>query len=268
MTDTQYRLGKLPARKGAVSFRYKRYIDQTLTPRIPATFGFPESEVSHWGLFANDAYNTGVFAAFAHEEMIRGRRANTPVEFTDSAILRNYVDFGGFDFTAVSDRGVDLAVAAAARRKVGIVDYKNDTHQVAGYAALKPRNVDELVQAAYLFGSVIVGLEISTQAIAQFNAGEVWDVTRRGKVVGTTAVAVVGRRENGNLIAVVWGRVQELTPEFYRKYNDESVVFFTQGQLDGTSAVPGFKSLLLAKDLRKIASSGDEGESGRVDAAA
>lgn len=256
-----FKMGKLPAQKGSISFRYKRYVDKALVPAVPATFGFPESEVSHWGLFANDTYNTGVLAAFAHEEMLRGRRANKPVEFTDYSVVGDYCRAGSFDFTAVSDRGLTLEDAAAYRRKTGISDYKNDLVQVAGYATLKPRNVDELVQAAYLFGSVIVGLEISTRAIQQFKDGEVWDVTRRGKVVGTTAAVIVGRAKNGNLQAVIWGRLQELTPEFYRKYNDESVVFFTQEQVDGVDAVPGFKNHLLAKDLRKVEASGDGGES-------
>lgn len=255
----QYKFGKLPAVKGSITFRYKRYVDSTLAPRVPEAFGYPESEVSHWGLFYNDRCNTGVFAAFAHEETLRGRRVNRPVEFTDYAILADYMAASGFDFTPASDLGISLAHAAAFRRRTGISDYKNDLHQVAGYAALKPRNVDELIQATYLFGSVIVGLEISTRALAQFAKGEVWDVSRRGKVVGTTAAAIVGRRDNGNLVAVIWGRLQELTPEFYRKYNDESVVFFTKDQVDGTSAVPGFKAHLLAKDLRKLASAGDEG---------
>lgn len=253
----QYAMGKTPARKGSVSFRFKRYVDLNSLGEIPASFGEPEPYVSHWGLYDNDRFATGVFAGFAQETVLRARINGDPIEFTDWMVLGDYAEASGFAFSEKTDLGIDLDDAARFRRKVGISDYQGARHHVAGYAALKPRNVDELAAAVYLFGSVGVGLEISTRALAQFDDGEEWDVTRRGRIVGTTYVPIVGRRENGNFIAIAWGRVQELTPTFYEKYNDESVVFFPEETVNGVSPVEGFKSHLLLKDLRKLAASGE-----------
>lgn len=271
MTDDLHprnQFGKLPARKGSISFRFKRYVDLSVVPEAPDEFGSPESYVSHWGLFGNDKFANGVFAGFAQEETLRGRIAGAPVEFTDWGILNDYIAVSGFDFRPDNDRGVDLADASAHRRKVGVTDFLGNLHKVAGYAALKPRSVYELAIAASMFGAVGVGLEISTRALAQFHAGEVWDLTRRGKVIGTTYAPIVGRRENGNFVAVIWGKLQELTPTFYQKYNDESVVYFTEGMLNGETPIEGFKSHLLLKDLRRLNPAGEEGVSGPgVDAA-
>lgn len=263
MTEIQsrtYEMGKTPARKGAISFRFKRYVDLSTTPDAPDTFGNANAVVSHWGLFANERHQTAVFAAFAHEEMLRARVNGDPVEFTDWHVIDDYSAISGFDYDESKDLGVDLAAASAFRRKVGIADYSGTRHKVAGYAALKARKTDELAIAVNLFGSVGIGLEISSRAINQFKAGEVWDVTRRGRVVGTTFAPVVGRNAAGNFEVVIWGRIQEMTPEFYRKYNDESVVYFTEGMVNGETPVAGFKSHLLLKDLRRLHPSEDERE--------
>lgn len=255
-----YQMGKDPAQKGAISFRFKRYLDLTTTPDAQESIGNPSAVVSHWGTFANDRHQTGVFAAFAHEEMYRARLNADPVEFTDWHVVDDYSSVTGFDYDEEKDLGVDLAAASRFRRHVGIADYTGKRHKVAGYAALKPGKVDELAIAVERFYSVCVGLEISSRALAQFKAGEVWDLTRRGRIVGTTLAPVVGRNAAGNFEVVIWGRLQEMSPEFYRKYNDESVVYFTEGMVDGTDKIPGFKSHLLAKDLRRLHSSEDERE--------
>lgn len=257
--NTDLKLGKLPAEKDAVAFKFKRYVDwnSDASFNIPTEIG-DYTLVSHWGALGNDEYNSSVFAALAHLVTLRGRAAGTPVEFTDDRLLENYKEAIGLTHdtdlkvTETTDAGIDFPKALEYFRKTGISDYRGTRHFIGGYAALKPRKVDQLAVALRLFGPVLVGLDISTRAQYQFRQGELWDANRRGSVIGSQAVLIVGRNAEGNFLAVSWGKLIELTPDFYEKYNDEAYATFTREMLTGEDVVPAFRRNIAYKDLRAL----------------
>ena len=255
LLDT-HKFGKLDAEKVAVKFRLKRYVErfnEEIAAQADKTgvLGY-DALISHWGSLGTDKYNVTTLAAFAHATALQARKAGTPIEFTDWSVLADYTSLTGFDYTPASDIGLVTADALEFWRTIGISDYNFKRHTIAGYATLKPRSLGELAYTIEKFGFALAGLEISGRALWQIGEKAVWDVNRRGAIRGKVLAPIVARRENGNYVAIVWGEPQELTPEFYQKYNDESVAVFSHEVADGTTDIQGFRPSLLQRDLRKL----------------
>jgi hypothetical protein len=122
---------------------------------------------------------------------------------------------------------------------------------VKAYLALSPGNVDQLMLAMYLFGAVGIGFKFPDSAMAQFDAGKPWDVVPGPAPTDGHYVPGLGRDSNGNIIVVTWGKVQLMTPKFYKKYCDEVVAYVSEEMLVPPTQVSleGFKLDQLVKDL-------------------
>lgn len=170
-----YKLGKKPARSGAIKLRFAAYADVAALPTPPAVFGH-EGLISSWPMLANDRFGDCVWAGAAHETMLLAKEAGNTVTFTDADVLCDYATVTGFNPSDPStDEGTDLQVAASYRRKTGIIDATGHRHTVASYLALEPGNIQHILLAAYLFVCG-VGLQLPSAALDQAAKGQVWDV--------------------------------------------------------------------------------------------
>ena len=150
-----YKLGKLPARPNAVSFKLKAYL--TELPKPPSSYTANKYYPGIWGVLGNDSYGDCVWAGAGHETMLWNNEATVNVIINDSNSLSDYSAVTGFNPNDPnSDQGTDMAVAAKYRQNVGIVDTQGKRHKVAAYLALEASNVTQLKQAISTFG--VVGL--------------------------------------------------------------------------------------------------------------
>lgn len=247
---TTLKLGKKPARPGAVKLELKQYLPSALPP-IPATFGH-DSLVSNWGMLANDRFGCCVFSGAAHESMAWNAAAHKVVTFSDKSVLSDYSAVTGFNPKDPStDQGTDMAKAAAYRRKTGVVDAAGQRHKVAAYLAIRPGNLRELYAAAYLFGAVGIGLRFPDTAMDQFNANQPWTVRRGAHIEGGHYVPVLARR-GGYIDVVTWGRVQPMTESFFEMYCDEAIVYLSEEYLSGGKTPEGFNDAQLRDDLAEV----------------
>lgn len=249
--------GKLPARINATQLKLADYLDASVLPRVPAEFGH-ERAIADYGMLGNDQVGDCVFAGAAHETMIWGREANTVIEFNTEAVESDYSAVTGFDPSQAdpvtgenpTDQGTDVQAAASYRRRIGIVDSAGRRHHIGAYVALTPGDPDQLAAAAYIFGAVGIGLRVPAYAEDEFNAGKPWDVRHgNARIVGGHYVPVVARRA-GNFCVVTWGRVQEMTTMFYRRYCDEALVYLSTEMLSGGHSPEGFNLAQLQADLK------------------
>jgi hypothetical protein len=246
-----FKLGKTPARPGAVKMKLSAYLSKAQLPVPPADFGHYEI-ISKYGMLGNDKYGDCVWAGAAHETMMWRKEADSSVAFSDKGVLGDYSKVTGFNPNDPnSDQGTDMQVAASYRRKTGVVDAKGKRHKVVAYLGIGTGNIDQHASAAYLFGAVGVGIKFPQSAMDQFNAGEPWDVDGNSPIEGGHYIPLVGRR-NGNLVVVTWGRIQEMTPAFFEKYNDESVVYLTKEDLKAGVTPEGFNVQQLTEDLASL----------------
>lgn len=247
-----FKLGKTKARPEAVTFKLKNFIDKSVLPKPPKTFGHEKFiDTYDWQMFANDEVGDCVLAGAAHETMLWNAEAGKTVNFTDKGVLSDYSAITGYDPNDPNtDQGTDMSAAASYRRKTGVVDADGVRHKIVAYLAIEPGNLTELYQALYLFGAVGVGIEFPASAMDQINAGKAWSVVSRSPLEGGHYIAMVAKRTR--LECVTWGQIQPLTTGFYRKYNDESIAMISEEMLINRKSPEGFDYDGLVKCLNAL----------------
>lgn len=244
------KLGKTAARPGAVSFKLTDYLKTTL-PAAPTSVSVTKYYPKTWGMLGNDNYGNCVWAGAAHETLLWNDEARITIPFTDAAVLSDYSAVTGFNPNDPNtDQGTDMEAAAKYRRQVGIIDGTKHRHVVAAYLDIPKGNVDLLKQAVYLFGAVGIGIEFPQSAMDQFNAGKPWSVVK-STIEGGHYVPVVGYNKT-YLYVVTWGKVQKMTWAFFKKYNDESIVYLSQEMLTNGQSTNKLNVAQLQADLAAL----------------
>ena len=247
-----FKLGKLPARPGAISLRMADYVDLSRFPTPPSEFGHDALVNGAWGILGNDKHGNCVVAGGAHETMLWNSEAGRQVDFTDGSVLSDYSAVTGFDPARPdTDQGTDMQVAAKYRQDVGLLDAAGKRHKVGAYLSIEAGNVDEHIVAAYLFGAVGVGILFPSTAMAQFEARHPWSVVAGSRVEGGHYVPAVARRGD-MFVFVSWGAEQPATDEFFRTENDESVAYVSEEMLTGGMSPEGFDLEHLNADLAAL----------------
>jgi hypothetical protein len=249
-----FKLGKKPARPGAVRLKLASYTNAAALPPAPAVFGHDALiGARDWGMLGNDRYGDCVWAGAAHETMLLAREAGAVVLFTDAGVLGDYSAATGFDpAKPETDQGTDMQEAAAYRRSSGIVDGHGIRHKIAAYLALEPGDMEHLHQAAYLFGAAGIGLQLPVSALTQSEHGQVWNVVAGAPIAGGHYVPLVGRRADG-LHVVSWGVDQVMTEAFLKQYCDEAIAYVSQECLRNQKSPEGFSYADLISDLALLA---------------
>jgi hypothetical protein len=249
------KLGKRPARRGAVSFTFRDFFNPDSLPKPPEVFGHYFLGSGTFGVLGNDQYSDCVFAGAAHETMIWSKEGGREVaRFTEMDVLDDYAAVTGFNpADPATDQGTDMQTAASYRRKTGVRDASNRRHTIDSYVALSVGDVDELVLATWLTGASGVGLQFPAQSMTQFKAGQVWTVPTIPKMDGGHYVPCVGRNSAGNLLVITWGRLQAMTPAYYQRFSDEALAYISLEILNAKNLSPeGFDADGLRAQLAKL----------------
>jgi hypothetical protein len=249
--EVTLKLGKTPARPGAVKLKFANYVDTTVLPNPPASFGH-ERLVQSWPMFANDTYGDCVWAGAGHEHQLWAAEAGRTVRFTDDNILAAYSAVTGFRKDDPStDQGTDMETAAKYRRQTGIVDASGQSHKIGAYVALEPGNVTQLWYATYLFDGVGIGVEFPAQWFDAFNQRRAWGHVWRPKMEGGHYISGMAKRRRRAQI-ITWGAVVPLTAAGYHQFNDETIAYLSEEKLINGKSLEGFDLAQLRVDLAQV----------------
>lgn len=244
------KLGKTPARPGAVKLKLTDYLG-TLPPP-PSKYSHTALESAPWGMLGNDTVGDCVLAGAGHETMLWNTEAKKTVSITAQNALNDYSAITGYNPNDPNtDQGTDMQVAASYRKKTGVVDASGNRHKVGAYLALSLKSTAEYKQAAYLFGTVGLGIQFPNSAMSQFNAGKNWTVVSGSKIEGGHYVPIVGY-DSKYAYVVTWGKLIKATWGFVNKYADEAIVYLSQEFLTGGKSLEGFNLVQLNADLSKL----------------
>ena len=244
------KLGKKPAVKNSVSFRFRDYLSLSAAPTPPNSVRHDKG-IPDWGMLGNDQYGDCVWAGAGHETMAWNKTAGKSVIISEDDALADYSAVTGFNKNDPStDQGTDMRTAASYRRKTGIISTKG-RHKVAAYLAITPGNRTELRLACYLFEAVGIGIEFPKSAMDQFNAGKPWTVHKGSSIEGGHYVPVLGY-DSKYIYVVTWGKVQKMSWAFFEKYCDEAIVYLSEEMLTGGKSVEGFDESQLKTDLAQL----------------
>lgn len=243
-----YKLGKLPARPGAIKFKLTTYLQKQAIPFKAGHYQL----ISKWGMLGNDQYGDCVLAGAGHETMLWNKTAGKDVIVDTPEALLAYHDITGFDPKDPStDQGTDMELAAKWRRNTGILDTKSNRHKVAAYLDITAGNRDQLEHAIYYFGMAGIGIQFPQSAMDQFNSGKSWTVVANSPIEGGHYIPAVGY-DSKYVYVVTWGKVQRMAWSFYQKYCDEAIAYISQDALKNGQTIDGFNYIQLIADLKSL----------------
>jgi|SRR5579864_4662951 len=247
-----YKLGKKPARPGAIRFGFEQFFSVSDLPAPPLVFGRP-GLIVNWGLLGNDKTGDCCWAGAAHETMMWRAWAGALVpEFSDASVIADYSRATGYNGTAATDQGTDMQAGASYRRTTGITDANGAVHKVDAYVNLPPGRLDLLASATYLLGAVGIGVELPSSALDQFESAEPWAPVAGSHVEGGHYLPCVGRNHRGQLLVVTWGRLHAVEPSFFLTYMDEGVAYLSLEQMKGNISPRNFDEAGLRKRLAEL----------------
>lgn len=246
------KFGKKPVVYDRRDLQFMRYRTGVL-PAHPAQFGHENLiGADAWGMLGNDTVGDCVFAGSDHETMLWTTEAGDSAMFTPENAIADYSAVTGYDPNDPStDKGTDVRQALQYRQQTGLIDASGNRHKIGAYLALEPGNFDSLLETMYLFSAVGIGIEVPQSAMDQFNAGQPWSVVHGSQeMVGGHYAPLVAER--GNLICVTWGRLQQMTLQFYMKYCDEAWAILSPEMLKEGVSLEGFDLAQLKADLTDL----------------
>lgn len=248
------KLGKTPARPGAVSLTFGTYLTKAL-PKPPLTGGHQDKLTGVLlGMLGNDQYGDCVWAGAAHETMLWNLEANRGISFTPASVLSDYSAVTGFKPSDPNtDQGTDMQLAAKYRQTTGVVDMAGQRHKIGAYLSITKGSKAEIMQAIYLFGAVGIGIQFPGSAMTQFNAGQDWTVVKGAIVDGGHYIP--GISYDAKFVYIVtWGKVVRASWAFIKKYMDEGIVYLSPEMLTAGKSLEGFNLTQLQADLAAIKS--------------
>jgi hypothetical protein len=256
----RYKLGKQPARAGAVKLRFADYADTATLPTPPASFGH-DRLVGSWGMLLNDRIGDCAIAGALHETMLWNLEAGVALPITNKSALTNYENVTGYKPGPElenpdappnpTDQGTDIPTLIKYRYTTGVSDDAGRPHKIGGAVALEPGNWEQLIYATYYFDGVGVGLQLPEQWQDAFADGKPWDKLRRPNIEGGHYVTAVAARDN-NVVLVSWGGEVEITKAGYEQFSDESFAYLSVEKLKNGVDLDGLNLSALSADLPEL----------------
>jgi hypothetical protein len=268
---TKLKLGKKPATYDKRDLLFAQYRTTEALPSHPKHFGHEKLVGANaWQMLGNGPDNTVspgfkgagdcVFAGGDHETMLWTLETNSPAKFTGADAIKDYSKVTGYDPKAPldanggnpTDQGTNTRDALKYRQKTGLLDAAGKRHKIGAYIALELGNMDQLLEALYLFGVTGIGIKFPNSAMDQFNSGKPWSVVPGPNPTEGHYIPLVAYRTN--LECVTWGRIQQMTPQFYQTYCDEAWAILSPEMLKAGKSLEGFDLAQLQADLRALKS--------------
>lgn len=252
---TALRLGKCPARLGAVKLRMSNYVDvKGIAKRLKIT---ERSRVGHdklvtnWGMLANDRLGDCVIAGIYHALMLWNAMngGGSSIKVTDERVVKTYSELTGYNGTEATDNGTDMVEAAKHLRDHGFVDDNGISHKIAAFVGLHPGDWLQHQVAIRLFGCAAVGIRFPNSAWTQFEKRQTWTPVPRTGFDGGHYILATSTASR-LMKCVTWGRLQPLDQKFLAEYEDEGQAYLSWEMLNPEGkTIDGYDREGLLKDL-------------------
>lgn len=260
------KLGKRAPRHDPRTLKLKKY----LTPKLPAPpleMGYVD-KVREWPMFLNDQLGDCVCAAMGHMvEQWTTYSAGQPAVVTNQDVLHLYQRIGGYvPGHPETDNGCDMLTALKYWRKFGVTNGPNK-HKIGAFVKVDETDRDEVTTAAWLFGSLFVGVQLPITAQLPDGAPPVWQVPKEGPngdgspgSWGGHCIPIVGysnayKTKGGNpgTTVVTWGSTYSMTWPFLMNYVDEIWAVLSPDWFGANNKAPsGFDIAQLQADLVEV----------------
>src|SRR5919202_4784079 len=148
--ETQFRLGKFPARHDVRTLRLRRYVDREALPVPPPVLDLSRP-VLEWPMYANDRLGDCTTAAAAHMiEAWTAAATGTAEEVSERAVVEAFERVKVIDPFSGEEGAVELDVLKLWRTS-GI-----GGHRIGAFASVSVHDRDLVRTGAYLFGGLYI----------------------------------------------------------------------------------------------------------------
>ena len=232
-------LGRLPMHSEETHPRLKlaNYIDESALPTTPASVDWC-SKVSNWPMYYNDQLGDCTCAAVGHQLQGWTQYASAQVAVPDESILKLYESQGYVPGDQSTDQGAVIQDVLQEMTNTGIPDATGNVHKYELFAQLNIKNMKQVYQALYMFGSVYLGINVPGSAEDQFNNHQPWTNVGDTNILGGHAIVVQAKDSKNNLNIITWGTTQEMEQSFWNAYVEEAWVVLTPDWFSSTGTTP------------------------------
>lgn len=233
-----------------IPYRFGAYVNKKALPNLPLRFGHVHTNdfPGGWQMLGNDTKGDCTVAGIAHGLMLWRYAVDGEIPpFDEHIIVEQYLQL-----TGGVDSGLDPVQVAQWWKDQGLVDAKGIAHTIRSFTRID--SVQNLAEAAYLFGFAGTGLWLPENAEDQFSKGEPWDdLSYDPNPNAGHYVPLVGRNSKGNYMFVTWGRLHAATPEWLGKYFVGGVAYTSREYMRTTGLSPeGFDFAQLDSDMTSL----------------
>lgn len=246
-----FKLGKLAKVEDPRTLQIANYIVPSALPLAPKSFKW-DSRVKKWPMYRNDEIGDCTCAAPAHQEQLWTAAVGTEVDVAEPDVVKMYAAVSGFNpATMENDNGAVILDVLNYWRKTGLAG-----HKIGAFAEVNIGNKQLVEDAIYLFGGLIIGLNLP---LATQDQGKHWKIPKGGVNTanghpggwGGHCVYVLDYSPDG-LTCISWGDIYSMTWGYFHDYCDEAWVVFSQEFLKVGLSPQGFNMQALLNDLSQI----------------
>jgi hypothetical protein len=254
-SNHKYGLGKSSPKIDSRTLKFSTYASALATPPTSCDW---TTAVKAWALYDNDSIGDCGPAGCGNITRCWSKNEfGTSTILTTKQIIKFYSALSGYNAnTGANDDGVVMLDMMNRWRKKGV-----GGHKIYAYVSVDCTNSTEIYNSIYLFGGVMLGLDMPTSAQNQTT----WDVPSTGTTGdgapgswGGHCVPCLAYDSSTSIYTVVsWGAIYYMTANFLATYGDEGYTpLSTQDWVRSSHVAPnGFSLATLKSDLELIATS-------------
>jgi hypothetical protein len=215
------KLGKRKAKRDTRNILFKRVLAPAELPRIPDSYDVDKQfpfEIPH-PPFGNLEWSCCVMAERAnHTLRFEAFEQHRALNILESQVLEEYWREGGGDNVSRPDNGLYMLDSLKDWRSRG---WLSRGYNIYAFTQVSRIRVEEIKAAIFLLNGLAGGVILPQSAMDQFDAGQPWSVTSKGRqVVGGHAIYIKGYSPRG-VVCKTWSKDQFATWEWFLKQCDE-----------------------------------------------
>ena len=242
-----FKLGKARTKKDDRNLRFATVL-RAAAPALPKSYDF---DVAHPGIptpmFRNDTCGDCVIAGRAHQTLrFEDIDQGSVLMITDKNVLKEY-----FKETGGVDSGLVVLDSLKEWRQTGWKVGKH-TYKIQAFSQVDFTNQNEVRQAIFADVGAGLGVQLPNSAKKQIQTGQPWDVTTgpdsKPGSWGGHYVYVPGYTPSGP-VCITWGRKQQMTWAWLKKYCDEAYAIFDAKDRFKTTMIDKTKVKAFLKSL-------------------
>ena len=244
------KLGRRPP-KNHPCLRLGSYLTHAVPAHPAASDHF--GRVTDWGLYDNDRYgDCGPAAVGNTRKIITTYLAGREQSPSQADVFDLYRRSGNPDFDPVSDTGddgVDMQTMCEALTTGGIGGTK-----ALGFAQVDVTNPDETRAAIAIFGSVLLGVNLTQAQQSQTDYG-LWDYKKNSPDWGGHAVVAgsfTSASHGPDVYVISWGQPVGVTDAFWQHQVEEAWVLIWPEHTSTTQFMQGIDRAALAADYQEL----------------